>query len=144
MIILQGVRMSHIAHGVVAPPTNHPLSGGLLFIFQELSKIADRFKPDKAAVEESFVNSNAASTLKLGHAQAAAILAAAQAGIPVAEYAARYIKKTVVGTGAADKDQIGFMVRRLLPLAGISSADAADALAVAISHAHSRNYHMVS
>jgi crossover junction endodeoxyribonuclease RuvC len=81
---------------------------------------------------------NPASTLKLGHARAAALIAPARAGLPVAEYATRLVKKAVVGTGAAEKDQVGFMVRRLLPTAGETCADSADALAVAIAHAHLR------
>jgi len=89
-------------------------------------------------VEETFGTANGASTLKLGHARACAMLAPAQAGLPVAEYAAKVVKKAVVGTGGADKDQVAFMVARLLPAAGAPSADAADALAVAITHASAR------
>jgi crossover junction endodeoxyribonuclease RuvC len=85
-----------------------------------------------------FVNVNPSSTLKLGHARACALIAPAQAGLPVAEYATRLVKKAVVGTGAADKTQIAFMVRRLLPTSGETSSDSADALAVAIAHAHLR------
>jgi crossover junction endodeoxyribonuclease RuvC len=84
------------------------------------------------------MNTNAASALKLGHARAAALLAPAKAGLPVAEYAARLVKKSVVGTGAADKDQVAFMIARILPGSAGASADAADALAVAVAHAHAR------
>ena len=94
--------------------------------------------PDEAAVEEVFVNMNPASTLKLGHARAASLIAPARAGLVVAEYNTRLVKKAVVGAGAADKGQVGFMIRRLLPTCGDPGEDAADALAVAIAHAHLR------
>jgi hypothetical protein len=97
-----------------------------------------RARPDEAAVEEVFLNTNAQSTLKLGHARAAALIAPARAGLLVAEYSTRLVKKAVVGTGAADKAQIGFMIARLLPTAGKTTADCADALAVAITHANLR------
>jgi crossover junction endodeoxyribonuclease RuvC len=97
-----------------------------------------QYAPHEAAVEETFVNINPSSTLKLGHARAAVMLAPAKAGLLVAEYAAKVVKKAVVGVGNADKTQVAFMVRRLLPTAGDPSADAADALAVAIAHAHAR------
>ena len=110
----------------------------LLFLLEALSEVIAAHAPHEAAVEEVFVNMNPSSTLKLGHARACALIAPAKAGLPVAEYAARLVKKSIVGTGAADKDQIGFMIRRLLPTAGETSADAADALAVALTHAHLR------
>jgi crossover junction endodeoxyribonuclease RuvC len=97
------------------------------------------YAPQEAAVEEVFVNANGQSTLKLGQARACALLAPARAGLGVAEYNTRHVKKAVVGTGAADKDQVGFMVRRLLPGVGEAGADACDALAVAIAHAALRN-----
>jgi crossover junction endodeoxyribonuclease RuvC len=100
--------------------------------------VIETHAPDEAAVEETFVNTNASSTLKLGHARACCLIAPARAGLVVAEYAATVVKKAVVGTGAAEKDQVGFMVRRLLPTAGETTSDAADALAVAIAHAHHR------
>ncbi len=139
VITLDGVRLSHVAHGLIEPPEHAPLSTRLLYLFEHVAEVVATYQPDEAAVEETFQNTNAASTLKLGHARAAVMLAPAQAGIVVAEYAARFVKKAVVGTGGADKDQVGFMVRRLLPAARVESADAADALAVAISHAHSRS-----
>ena len=94
--------------------------------------------PDEAAIEETFVTANGSSTLKLGHARAAAMIAPARAGLLVAEYSAKSVKKAVVGTGGADKTQVAFMIARLLPTAGDPTADAADALAVAIAHAHAR------
>jgi crossover junction endodeoxyribonuclease RuvC len=140
VISLDGVRLTHIAHGVIAPPDTLPLAARLLVLFEGMEAVVNEYRPDEAAVEETFVNMNPASTLKLGHARAAVMIAPARAGIPVAEYAARYVKKTIVGTGAADKGQVGFMIRRLLPTAGVTAADAADALAVAVSHAHSRKF----
>lgn len=138
MVACEGARLRHLAHGVIDPPTTLPFAERLLVLFEALVEIIALHAPDEAAVEEVFVNVNAASTLKLGHARACALIAPARAGLPVAEYAARLVKKAVVGTGAADKGQIGFMVQRLLPTAGPVHADAADALAVAITHANLR------
>jgi len=138
IIDVQGARLSHVAHGVISPVESWAFAARLLFLFEKTTEVIQTYTPDEAAIEESFQNSNPATTLRLGHARAAIMLAPAKAGLPVAEYAARFVKKAVVGTGAAEKDQVGFMVRRLLPTSGVSSADAADALAVALSHAHSR------
>jgi crossover junction endodeoxyribonuclease RuvC len=138
VVAVDGARLRHVAHGVVAPRESLPLSERLLHLFEALSAVIAEQAPHEAAIEETFVTANGASTLKLGHARAAAMLAPARAGLPVAEYAARLVKKAVVGTGAADKDQIAFMIARLLPTAGAPTADAADALAVAITHAHAR------
>jgi len=133
-----GARIVHVAHGVIAPSAALPFSSRLLALFEALEAVVAEYAPDEAAVEETFVNKNAASSLKLGHARGAVMLAPARAGLPVAEYAARVVKKAVVGTGGADKTQIGFMVRRLLPTMGEAGSDAADALAVAITHANLR------
>lgn len=138
LIVCEGSRLRHVAHGVINPPTALPFPERLLILFETLCEIIALHAPHEAAVEEVFVNTNAASTLKLGHARACALIAPARAGLPVAEYAARLVKKAIVGTGAADKAQISFMVQRLLPTAGPVSADAADALAVAITHANLR------
>lgn len=138
VVACEGSRLSHVAHGVIAPDHDAPFSERLLCLFEAVAGIVRDFAPDEAAIEETFVNVNAASTLKLGHARAAAIIAPAQAGLSVAEYAAKEVKKAVVGSGGADKAQIAFMVARLLPAAGQPTADAADALAVAITHAHAR------
>ena len=138
MIVVEGARLSHLAHGVIAPPDRLPLSERLLVLFEEVLKVVETHAPDEAAIEETFVTANGSSTLKLGHARAAAMLAPARAGLSVAEYAAKVVKKSVVGTGSADKTQVAFMVRRILPACGDASADAADALAVAIAHAHAR------
>jgi len=138
LIAVEGSRLSHVAHGVISPPDTLSLAARLLWLFEAIEAVIAQHGPHEAAVEETFVNANPQSTLKLGQARAAALIAPARAGLPVAEYAARYVKKAVVGTGAADKDQIAFMVARLLPSSGAPTADAADALAVAITHAGAR------
>jgi len=133
-----GSRLSHVAHGVIAPKDTLPFAERLAFLFAAIEGVIAAHAPDEAAVEETFMNDNARSALKLGHARACCLIAPARAGILVAEYAATVVKKAVVGTGGADKAQVGFMIRRLLPAAGETTADAADALAVAIAHAHAR------
>lgn len=138
VVVIDGSRLTHVAHGVIEPKETLAFADRLLFLFEAVVRIIEEHAPDEAAVEETFVNSNASSTLKLGHARAAAMIAPARAGLPVAEYAATVVKKAVVGTGAADKTQVAFMIRRLLPTAGDATSDAADALAVAIAHAHAR------
>ena len=138
VITMEGARLGHVAHGVIAPKDSLPFSERLLVLCEGIAEVVERHAPHEAAVEETFMNNNAASALKLGHARAMAMIVPARAGLMVAEYAATVVKKSVVGTGAADKDQVGFMIRRLLPTAGDTTADAADALAVAIAHAHHR------
>lgn len=138
VIAVDGARLSHVAHGVIAPPDSAPFSERLLYLFQAVAEVVAAHAPHEAAVEETFVTANGQSTLKLGHARAAAMIAPAQAGLLVAEYAAKVVKKAVVGTGGADKDQVAFMIARILPTAGSPTADAADALAVAVAHAHAR------
>jgi crossover junction endodeoxyribonuclease RuvC len=138
VITIEGARLAHVAHGVIAPKDSLPFAERLLVLFEAISALVAEHRPDEAAVEETFMNNNAASALKLGHARAMALVAPARAGLPVAEYAATVVKKAVVGTGGADKDQVAFMIARLLPAAGGVTADAADALAVAIAHAHAR------
>ena len=138
VVVCAGARLSHVAHGVISPSASLPFPARLLALFDALESIVAEYAPHEAAVEETFVNKNAASSLKLGHARGVVMMAPARAGVPIAEYAARLVKKSVVGTGGADKDQIGFMVRRLLPTMGDAGADAADALAVAITHANLR------
>lgn len=138
VIAVEGSRLTWVAHGVITSADKAPLAERLLSLFDGIGAVIAAHAPHEAAVEETFVNSNPQSTLKLGQARAAAMIAPAKAGLPVAEYAAREVKKCVVGTGSADKDQIAFMIARLLPTAGGPTQDAADALAVAITHAHSR------
>jgi len=138
VIAVEGARISHIAHGVIAPDETAPFAERLLVLFEKAAEVVQAYAPHEAAIEETFVTANGSSTLKLGHARAAVMLAPARAGLPVAEYAAKLVKKSLVGVGGADKAQVAFMVRRILPAAGQASADAADALAVAIAHAHAR------
>jgi crossover junction endodeoxyribonuclease RuvC len=136
VIDVSGNRLTHVADGVVNAPVNLPLSERLVSLFRQITEVLERFRPDEAAVEETFVNKNAASTLKLGVARGVVLLAPAKRGLPVAEYSTNLVKKSVVGAGHAEKTQIQLMVRRLLPGCAIDTADAADALAVAICHAH--------
>lgn len=138
VISAEGSRLTHVAHGVIAPNETLPFAERLLTLLDGIEAVIAAHAPHEAAVEETFMNNNAASALKLGHARAMALVAPARAGLVVAEYAATVVKKSVVGTGGADKTQVGFMIRRLLPTAGETTADAADALAVAIAHAHAR------
>jgi crossover junction endodeoxyribonuclease RuvC len=135
LVASEGARLSHVAHGVIRPAAQQQLATRLHEVFEGLCKVIERFGPDEAAVEETFVNSNARAALALGQARGVALAAAARGGVPVAEYAPATVKKAVVGSGAADKTQIAFMVRRLLPTAGDMTADAADALGVALCHA---------
>src|SRR5260221_14472733 len=136
VIEVAGNRLPHVAAAVAHSDGKQSLAERLVALFRQLNEILDRYRPDEAAVEETFVNKTPASTLKLGVARGVVLLAPAERGIPVAEYSANLIKKSVVGVGHADKQQIEMMVRRLLPGAAIEAADAADALAVAICHAH--------
>ena len=138
VIVSDGARLRWVAHGVVSPPETAPFSERLLHLFEALGVICADHGCEEAAVEEVFVNVNPSSTLKLGHARAAVMLAPAKLGLTVAEYSPNLIKKAVVGAGHADKSQIAFMIKRLLPTAGDVKADAADALAVAITHAQLR------
>ena len=135
LVASEGARLSHVAHGIVAPKSQQQLASRLLFLFEELGAIIDQHNPHEVAVEETFVNSNARAALALGQARGVALAAAARRGVVVAEYSPATIKKAIVGSGSADKTQIAFMVRRLLPTAGDVTADAADALGVALCHA---------
>lgn len=136
MIAAQGNRLSHLANGQIKTDPKAPLPERLVTIEAALTDLLIVHAPDGAAIEEVFVNTNPQSTLKLAHARGVILLCAARRGIAVGEYAARLVKKAVVGTGAAEKAQVHAMVARLLPGAAIAGADAADALAVAITHAH--------
>jgi crossover junction endodeoxyribonuclease RuvC len=136
IIAADGNRLSHIANGQVRTDAASPLPDRLVTLHAALTDIMLTHRPDGAAVEEVFVNANPQSTLKLGQARGVVLLAAAGRGLAVGEYAARLVKKAVVGTGAAEKAQVHAMVARLLPGVKIAGADAADALAVAITHAH--------
>jgi crossover junction endodeoxyribonuclease RuvC len=131
-----GNRLTHIANGQCRTPAQLGLPERLALLHGQLAAVVAEHRPQAAAVEEVFVNDNPQSTLKLGQARGVVLLVAAQAGLPTGEYAPRLVKKALVGTGAADKRQVHAMVQRLLPTAVIVGADAADALAVAITHAH--------
>jgi crossover junction endodeoxyribonuclease RuvC len=136
VILATGNRLTHVADGVVHAAIDQPLAMRLVSLFRQVTAVLERFQPDEAAVEETFVNRNPASTLKLGVARGVVLLAPAERGLPVAEYSANLVKKAVVGAGHADKSQVQMMVRQILPGCAIAEPDAADALAVAICHAH--------
>src|ERR1700742_2989253 len=138
VIEIEGNRLTFIGCGSVEPPDNLPLASRLLAIHEGLAAVLGNFKPMEAAVEQTFVNKDGVATLKLGQARGVAMLAPAMFGIPVAEYAPNQVKKTVVGAGHADKNQVMVMLKILLPKAEPASPDAADALAIAITHAHHR------
>ncbi|HEV2078600.1 MAG TPA: crossover junction endodeoxyribonuclease RuvC [Allosphingosinicella sp.] len=132
----EGNRLSHVANGQIRTDSKAALAERLVALDSALAALIAEHCPEAAAVEEVFVNENPQSTLKLGQARGVVLLGAARSGIAVGEYAPRLVKKAVVGTGAADKTQVHAMVGRLLPGVKIAGADAADALAVAITHAH--------
>lgn len=138
VIEADGNRLRHIGDGVIATDNSNPVPVRLKALHDALAALLAELRPDEAAVEETYVNRNGAATLKLGYARGVALLAPALAGVPVTEYGAKSVKMAVVGTGGAEKEQVQMMVRRLLPGAAIRRADAADALAVAICHAHHR------
>ena len=131
-----GNRLRHIANGQVKTDPKMALAQRLVTIDAALAEVIAQYRPETGAVEEVFVNSNAQSTLKLGQARGVCLLVLAKAGLPVAEYAARLVKKAVVGTGGAEKAQVQAMLGILLPGVKLAGSDAADALAVAIAHAH--------
>jgi crossover junction endodeoxyribonuclease RuvC len=136
VIDVSGTRLLHVAHGVIVTRAADGLGLRLLKLHDEVAHIIAEFGPGAIAVEQAFVHKDPSAALKLGHARAVALLAAAQAGLEIAEYAPNHIKKSVVGAGHADKRQIQMMVCRLLPACGVEAGDAADALAAAIAHAH--------
>ncbi|MCW2404070.1 crossover junction endodeoxyribonuclease RuvC [Sphingobium sp. B1D7B] len=138
LIRAQGNRLSHIANGQIRTAASDALPARLVALDAALAALIAEHRPAEAAVEEVFINTNPQSTLKLGQARGVILLGAARTGIPVGEYAARLVKKAIVGVGNASKDQIHAMVMRLLPGTNVVGPDAADALAVAITHAHLR------
>ncbi len=137
VIAIEGTKLSHIANGTITSNARLTLAERLVEIEAGLVRVVDEFSPDAAAVEQAFVARDAAAALKLGQARAVALLVTARAGLAVAEYAPNHVKKSVVGAGHADKAQIRLMVEMLLPGAKPRSEHAADALAIAIAHAHS-------
>lgn len=133
IIDTDGSRLRHVANGVCkSEGTDLPVR--LLSLYEQLTRVIEQYHPDSAAVEQTFVNKDGAGTLKLGQARGIAVLAPAKAGLTVGEYAPNTVKKTVVGVGHADKNQVAHMVRLQLPGVDISGPDAADALAIAICH----------
>lgn len=138
-----GNRLSYIACGSVEPADDLPMASRLLAIHEGLLRVLGDYQPAEAAVEQTFVNKDGAATLKLGQARGIAMMTPAMFGIVVAEYAPNLVKKTVVGAGHADKTQIQMMLKILLPKAEFKRADAADALAIAITHAHHRQSAML-
>lgn len=138
LIRIDGSRLTHIANGQIKTDPKSALAMRLSHLDTALAAVIADHAPDTAAVEEVFVNDNPQSTLKLAHARGVALLGCARAGLDVTEYAPRLVKKSIVGTGAAAKEQIQAMLRILLPSAKVTGPDAADALAVAITHANHR------
>jgi crossover junction endodeoxyribonuclease RuvC len=136
VIAVTGTKLAHIANGVIATAASLGLAQRLALLHQGILTVLADHAPHDVAVEQAFVAKDPVAALKLGHARAIALLAAAEAGLVIAEYAPNHIKKSVVGVGHADKTQVQAMVRRLLPTARFEAADAADALACAIAHAH--------
>ena len=135
IIDVTGSKLRHVANGVCRS-ADGSLAARLLGLYRGLGAVLVEHRPDTSAVEATFVNKDSAGSLKLGHARGVALLALAESGLEVGEYAPNAVKKTVVGVGHAAKEQVGHMVRMQLPGVQIAGADAADALAVAICHAH--------
>lgn len=135
VVDVEGARLRHVANGLCTSGEGD-LAARLLALFEQLTLVLERHAPTHAAVEQTFVNKDASGTLKLGQARAVALLVPARAGLPVGEYAPNAVKKAVVGVGHAGKDQVAHMVRFQLPGVELAGPDAADALAIAITHAH--------
>jgi len=135
VVDVEGTRVRHVANGVCASE-GEDLATRLLSLFVALTAVVAAYRPEAAAVEQTFVNKDAAGTLKLGQARAVALIVPAQAGVPVAEYAPNAVKKVVVGVGHAEKAQVAHMVKLQLPGVKLAGPDATDALAIALCHAH--------
>jgi crossover junction endodeoxyribonuclease RuvC len=138
VVEVAGNRLGFIGCGSVTTNDRDALAARLLAIYDGLLRILDQYRPDEAAVEATFVNKDATATLKLGQARGIAMVVPAKAGVPVAEYAPNLVKKSIVGVGHGDKAQVRMMVGVLLPKANPPTDDAADALAIAVTHAHHR------
>ena len=138
VVEIAGNRLTFLACGSVTPRNEDSLAARLLVIHDGLMRILEEFRPNEAAVEATFVNKDAKATLKLGQARGVAMVVPAKAGLTVAEYAPNLVKKSIVGAGHGDKTQVRMMIGVLLPKADPSSDDAADALAIAVTHAHHR------
>lgn len=139
VVDMRGTKLSHVAHGVIRPNVKADLHLRLRELFESITDVIREFDPNEAAVEEAFMKNNAASALKLGQARATCLLAPSLAGLSVGEYSPRSVKKSVVGTGTADKLQVAHMMGVLMPGCGVKAGDAADALAIAICHANRVN-----
>lgn len=135
-----GNRLGFVACGTITPPVDLVLAERLALLYAGLSALIRQYLPEEAAVEETFVSAGARSALQLGQARGVALMTPASMGLPVGEYAANLVKKSIVGSGHADKGQIQLMVKTLMPGANFKGADAADALAIAICHAHHRTH----
>ena len=136
LVLTEGSRLSHVANGQIKTSAGHPMAQRLAALQAGVAAVIAAHRPDRAAVEEVFLNTNPQSTLKLAQARGVVLAACGAAGVPVSEHAARLVKKALVGTGAAEKAQVQAMLKVLLPGASLAGADAADALAVAIAAAH--------
>ena len=136
VIDIEGSKIRHIAHGVIAPDVSLEMSQRLNHIFDGICQVIDLYQPQEAAVEKTFVNNNPTTTLKLGEARGVVLMTPAHRGIKVSEYTANQIKKAIVGAGHATKEQVKIMVQHVLPACGKLTSDDADALATAICHAH--------
>ncbi len=136
VIEADGSRLSHLAHGVIATDEKQSLPARLVILHQALEAVVAEHRPTTAAVEETLANRNPASTLKLGMARGVALLVPSLAELPVAQYLPMIVKRSIVGSGHAEKGQVAMMVNRLLPGIDVKDGDAADALAIAICHAH--------
>jgi crossover junction endodeoxyribonuclease RuvC len=143
LIDVDGNRLIHVACGSVATSDKAALAARLVELHDGLARVMEQFSPQEAAVEATFVNKDATATLKLGQARGIAMLIPARAGIAVAEYAPNLVKKTIIGAGHGEKEQIRAMLRVLLPKADPPSHDAADALAIAVCHAHHRQSYVL-
>jgi crossover junction endodeoxyribonuclease RuvC len=140
LVKAEAQKCQFLASGCIISQASDDLALRLCQIHRGLSEIINTFQPDEAAVEHTFVNKDAVATLKLGQARGIALLVPALAGVPVFEYAPNAVKKTIVGAGHADKIQVQTMVKMLMPKAQFDSDDAADALAIALCHAHQRSF----
>lgn len=139
LIEVDGSNLRFLHCATIKPNAKLELAERLLFLNQQLQKLLEAYQPDEVALEETFVSQNGQSTLKLGQARGAIMLTCSQAGLSVNEYAARLVKKSITGSGAADKTQMMHMVKLLLPKSDAQTEDEADALAIAITHAHHAN-----
>ncbi len=139
VVDIEGTKLRHVAHGVIRPNTKAALPLRLRELHEAITDVIRIHDPNEAAVEEAFMKNNPSSALKLGHARAICLLAPSLAGLGIGEYSPRSVKKSVVGTGAADKSQVAHMMNVLMPGCGVKGGDAADALAIAICHGHRLN-----